>query len=249
MRRGTRGFTLIELAVVVVLLGLLVAGALAPLGTQIELRDRRRTEAGLERIAAALYGFAMVHGRLPCPDAVNDGAEDRLGDSACVAQAGLLPHTTLGVGARDAWGRPYRYHVTAATTLPAGGASFVAADDGLCAPADGDLDLCTRGTLMVMTRGDDPATSATEGKVPRTLANQVPAVVWSTGRRNNVGGGDEAENGNGDAVYMARIPSAPQAGCSDDTVEARPLCAFDDLLRWISPTVLIEGMVRSGALP
>ena len=62
------GFTLVEMAVVLLILGLLVAGAIGPLETQLEARDRAAALTLLERARDALYGYAVTHGRLPCPD-------------------------------------------------------------------------------------------------------------------------------------------------------------------------------------
>jgi len=72
-RNRTAGFTLIEMAVVLFIVGLLIAGVLGPLETQLEARDRRATIETMEEIIESLYGYAINNGRLPCPDTDGDG--------------------------------------------------------------------------------------------------------------------------------------------------------------------------------
>jgi len=209
----------------------------------------------------ALYGFALLHGRLPCPDRIvdgqpdGDGREDRHGLTACISDDGYLPAVDLGVEGRDAWGGRLRYHVTAALDPAAGGANFAAHDDGVCRADDADLDLCEVGVIEVATRGDDPRTATVETKALYTLANGIPAVVVSSGANGILGvaqddpSRDEAENADGDHRFVARDYAAGGANCRDDDDEGLPLCHFDDLLRWVSPTVLANRLVRAGRLP
>ncbi|MDJ0864333.1 MAG: prepilin-type N-terminal cleavage/methylation domain-containing protein [Gammaproteobacteria bacterium] len=105
MSRSCAGFTLLELAVVLVVLGLLLGGLLMPLATQVDVARIRETNDALDKVEEALLGFAIANGnRLPCP------ASDELGLEDCsVAVEGFLPWRTLGVGRYDAWGRTFRY--------------------------------------------------------------------------------------------------------------------------------------------
>jgi prepilin-type N-terminal cleavage/methylation domain-containing protein len=123
-----RGFTLIELAVVLVVVGLLLGGMLLTLSTQIEMQKVRDTDRQLDDIKEALLGFAIAQGRLPCPATeASQGFEwprnptDKCKDSTgSDSPHGFLPAATLGLsGARsadgllvDAWGNPYRYSVS-----------------------------------------------------------------------------------------------------------------------------------------
>ena len=62
-----------------------------------------------------LVGFALVNGRLPCPDTNTppDGREN------CPSGApNDLPYADLGVSATDAWGNAWIYAVTNAFTTP-----------------------------------------------------------------------------------------------------------------------------------
>lgn len=109
------GFTLIEMAMVLAILGLLLGGLLGPLAIQAENSQRRKTDLDLEEIRKALLGYAMMHHRLPCPDFNHDGLEDRL-EQTCstpkhTAKIGIVPWKTLGVGRFDPWGNRYSYAV------------------------------------------------------------------------------------------------------------------------------------------
>lgn len=102
------GFTLAELAIVLVILSLLAGGLMVPLGARIEARDRQLTVDRLRDIQQALIGFAIIHGRLPCPSTEDDpgapgyGIED---SPPCnTAREGRLPWLTIGLSATDAWG-------------------------------------------------------------------------------------------------------------------------------------------------
>ena len=115
-----RGFTLIELAVVLLVLGLMFSALLVPLTTQIDVTRIQETNKYLDTVQEALLGFAVANNnRLPCPDLATDpngldGEEeppcdpdpDNPGDAI---PEGNLPWRTLGLGRNDAWGRVLRY--------------------------------------------------------------------------------------------------------------------------------------------
>ncbi|HEY9197723.1 MAG TPA: prepilin-type N-terminal cleavage/methylation domain-containing protein [Gammaproteobacteria bacterium] len=148
-RRQT-GFTLVEMAVVLVIVGLLLGGLLVPLGTQMENDRRKETAATLDAIREALIGFAVINdARLPCADTNGDGRED------CPSAAmGGLPYADLGVSATDAWGNPWRYAVTGAFT-----STFALATAGTLNVAD--TNGCAAGTLLA---ANVPAVVISEGK-------------------------------------------------------------------------------------
>lgn len=262
--RTLNGFTLIELSVVLFIVSLLMVGLLGPVATQIEARERQETIDTMNDIMEALYGFAIINGRLPCPDATGDGISDPSFSGTCVSAApgdGWLPWQTLGIKNQgDVWGNRFKYHVNTP--------GFTVIDDGICsdgAGAAGDFDLCqTLGGLTILTRGDDPLIAGVETKAEYTLLNFIPAIVLSHGK-NGLGattfngvaltattaGTDENENddANTDGNFYSRIFSEGGAGCTDDADEANVLCEFDDIVMWISPNILMNRLVKAEVLP
>nr|MDJ0701374.1 type II secretion system protein [Woeseiaceae bacterium] len=119
--RQQGGFSLIELAIVILIMGLVLGGIAMPLSVQ---RENARIKQGDEQIAmvqSAIEGFALANGRLPCPATpASDGVADPSG-GGCTTQHGFVPATTLNLhGSRnddnlllDPWGAPLRYSVTA----------------------------------------------------------------------------------------------------------------------------------------
>jgi len=62
-----KGFTLVEIAVVMVIFGLIIGGIMGPLKTQLNNIDQKETEKLIESTKEAMIGFAIRKGRLPCP--------------------------------------------------------------------------------------------------------------------------------------------------------------------------------------
>ncbi len=79
-----RGFTLVELAIVLVIIGILLTMGLQNMGALYEQKHRQTSEARLEQAQSALLNFVRVNGYLPCP------AEDLSGDEARVLTGIIL---------------------------------------------------------------------------------------------------------------------------------------------------------------
>lgn len=114
------GFSLLEMAVVLLLLGLLLGGGLSLASGQVATQRLQQTALSLQDAITALRGFAAYSGgRLPCPDSEPpfDGVEDvdtASGMCRSTASEGWFPHVSLGgVGRADSWGRRLRYRVVA----------------------------------------------------------------------------------------------------------------------------------------
>ena len=104
-RMQLEGFTLAEMAIVLLIVGLLLAGVLTPLANQVETKRTSDTQKMLEDIKDALIGYAASHratstGKpyLPCPDTNLDGLEENRTAGVCPSQEGWIPWSTLGVG-------------------------------------------------------------------------------------------------------------------------------------------------------
>jgi prepilin-type N-terminal cleavage/methylation domain-containing protein len=247
-RSQVRGFTLIEMAVVVAIVVLLLGSILVPLATQIEERRISDTQRLLDDAREALLGFLVANGRLPCPaSAVSNGAESPPGGGNCSnPYNGFLPAATLGLTPTDAqgylldpWGNRVRYAVTAwgsgspAFTTPNGLSGHFMA--GPLAP---DLQVCSTAAGV---SGSPPSCAA-----GTRLSDSAPAVIYSTGPNGLTGGtsADEAQNpninsANNDRLFVSRPPGSQEASGG----------AFDDILTWLSPYVVYSRLVGAGRLP
>jgi prepilin-type N-terminal cleavage/methylation domain-containing protein len=97
------GFTLIEIAVVMVIIGLLAGGGVSLMRVLTERKARNEALAYLKETHASLSGFAERTGRLPYADSDNDGVENN------GIAAGTLPYRTLQAAPTDPYKRPLRY--------------------------------------------------------------------------------------------------------------------------------------------
>ena len=229
-----RAFTLVEMAIVLVIVGLLLGGMLAPLRTQLEQRRTADTGKALEEARDALAGFAARNGYLPCPAiSASNGLEDRSG-TRCTNERrlGFLPWATLGLQKLDAWQHIYLYSVTPA--FSDSGVSF-----RLDTPRD--ITIASRDAIGAL--------------VPASAQNDIPAVVLSLGSNGygafsdagvqaaDMGQGnvDERANFQGDGrVFIARN----QAGNT-----SAPGGAYDDIVVWLSPNILFNRMLAAQRLP
>jgi prepilin-type N-terminal cleavage/methylation domain-containing protein len=114
------GFTLVEMAIVLVIVGVLLGGLLPTISSQIEQQRRNETRKHLDEIKDALIGYAIVNKSLPCPAKANiaTGSANAGVADCSVTTGGILPWATLGISETDAWGRRFTYSVTAAFTSP-----------------------------------------------------------------------------------------------------------------------------------
>jgi prepilin-type N-terminal cleavage/methylation domain-containing protein len=222
-RARSRGFSLVEMAVVLVIFGLLIGALVLPLSGQIDAKKYSETRQGLETIKSAIIGFAVLYGRLPCPSTISDPADANYGVeiTPCTALTaeGFLPWKTLGVSETDAWSGDridatspglWRYRVnsnfSSATTL----FTISTASN-------------TSENIIVRNTAGNNLTTTTENPV---------AVVFSAGK-NLVSEGENATFEAANAIYQADLPSA----------------AFDDQLAWIGRPILISRMISAGKLP
>jgi prepilin-type N-terminal cleavage/methylation domain-containing protein len=304
MKNSTQtGFTLIEIAIVLVIVSILLGYTVAMLPRQQELKQYRAVKQQMDEVIEAIVGFAQVNGRLPCPAYPNSSGLEAINVGVgCLQYGGFVPVNTLGLAGRlnadsllqDPWGNPYRYYVTNVDfnandlsdfTFP-GEMRRVGLVDSEShavvipprAPGDGYIDL--DGRYLICDDAGDPAVpnslclnnvaSVVFGRYDATAGvddlqvryGGAPFVLLSQGKNWNQGAaaGDELENRGSTttaALTMAAGPSTalyvlknvavgqttfvrPRAGMSDN---------FDDIVRWVSPSILFSRMIQAGQLP
>lgn len=221
MIRYERGFSLVEMAIVLVIIGVLIGGLVTPFSTQLEAGKRKAVESQLRDINEALVGFAASTGRLPCPatTASNGLSAPNAATLVCTGFDGYVPVRTLGLNGSvdandlllDPWLNPVRYRLSSSN----GGAYASNITLGMVP----DIRTCADSACVTV------------------LADTVVAVVYSTGDDGTATtSADQLENLDGDTTFVKR-------GFSEATG-----AEFDDHLVWISPNTLTYQLVRAGQL-
>lgn len=270
-RNKQSGFTLIEIAVVLVIVGILVGSFIGSITSRIETTRRDNAIKKLEEIKLAIFGYAAAEGRLPCP-AIADlggGQEQPVGGGVCATLYGFVPGRTLGLSGAynrdnlliDSWGNPFRYSVTgsdtnAFTTAPGGGGSIqevaVAAVNGL-AVLSPDIVICD---------GDSTDTDSCAGG-PNTLIDTAVFIVMSLGKDGSAfittlaPNSDQGENASEAAVVantagenLAYTVGNNRVFVSKSYSEIGSAAGqFDDLIIWASQYALYSYMMEAGQLP
>ena len=267
------GFTLVEMAIVLVILGFVLSALLLPLRAQREQVFLAQTNATLETAKQALLGYAQRNGRLPCPATVaSQGRESPLGGTVAAtpncAQNGLgfLPAATLGIQpvnaqglAVDGWNNPIRYAVTqnsSVVIVNPGTPDFTSnIADNIATPLVNEADGMNALSIVNLTPDlrvcltsigiTAIACSAAAPEINYSINNAV-AVIYSLGATGAlaIGGADETAN----------LNDADANGVIDDGVfiSHGPVGTvgneFDHLVTWISPFVLHNAMIQAGQL-
>lgn len=234
--RDERGFTLVEMTLVLVIIGLLISSLIPPLSAQLDQRNAKETREQLAEIREALIGFAVVNGRLPRPAvSASDGNENPADCSNDTDCTGFIPWATLGVKKSDAWNKLFQYSVTPefAKTSP----TFM---------------LSTPGSKKVQTRDASGTISYLLGSASSCSSSPcAPAIVFSFGKNNwgttaegtaladtSATNTDEDTNAAADKIFVSRDPSTVPTGGE-----------FDDIVTWIPSYILFNRMIAAGKLP
>lgn len=239
MKKAQPGFSLIELAIVLVIVTILIGGLAVPLSAQIEARRIAETRKIMEEAKEAILGYAMTHPatplssrHLPCPDTDGDGTENRTGDDcssfSLTISSGFLPWVDLGVAPQDAWGNRLRYAVvktwadktTGFSTSSIPNDPLVICSTNTCA-AD-TPDVANNLAVVLVSHGPNGWGAQNVNNPPLTLL--APPS-----------GPDEVANLDVDRKYVTHSPTEANAtaGEFDDLLVSIP---FNQLIARVCPT-------------
>ncbi len=256
------GFTLIEIAIVLIIVSVLLGYTVAMFPIQQELRQYRSADAEMDEIIDELVAFAQVNGRLPCPDSTGDAVENPGVLGGCAAWFGNLPARTMGLDGKysggvmvDPWGGAYRYQVSAINSAANGG-DFVIANDmravGVANLAP-DLVVCDTDPAIDLdlladgadgdgdTTNDEDLVDHTACDAGSLILNNLVAVVLSTGKdRGNIASSIQEENLDNSATDTVFVKSTHSTAANAE---------YDDIVKWLSLNKLISKMIEADQLP
>ena len=111
-----RGFTLVQMAVIVLMLGLFIGSTLSFLTSEDDINHEKITRDRMQKIALALHNYAEQKGSLPCASWENISIGDAADCSGSTQSfQGIVPFKTLGLAQTDiidGYGNPFTYVVS-----------------------------------------------------------------------------------------------------------------------------------------
>lgn len=232
-KRDDTGFSLLELSLVLVVLGVLLGGLMRPLLSNREQLMQRRAEQQLTEARESLLGFAGRHGHLPCPATESSGGASAEGGTGCSDYRGYLPVVELGLSGNldgrglllDPWSKPVRYSLSASDS-----------------DADGEADFAVAGGMQkagLSRLAGDLKVSHWRGGDCNSLqlrASHVVAVLYSDAK---IAYSSKAERRN------QSMGSHYASGAFSQSTD----CGFDDHVQWLSDSALFSQLLRAQQLP
>ncbi len=270
------GFTLVEIAIVVLVVTILLGYTVAMFPVQQELKQYREVDREMDSIIEHLIGFAQVNGRLPCPDTngningagagILDGREDTddlivnatgvAGNDAipdnCKAFSGFVPSGTIGMTGDldDGFNLidPWgQPYRYHVSPIDLGGDGLVDLVSPSGVRIEGLNNVGPALNLVVCSTSTNPSAADLACQAPNeTIISDAAVIIYSSGK-------DRAG-----AAFASNIQNENrddfQNGINDliYTSSIRSDVAnaeYDDKLRWISPSLLFSKMIQAEQLP
>jgi prepilin-type N-terminal cleavage/methylation domain-containing protein len=256
LMKRSQGFTLIEIAIVLIIITLISGGLISFFNIQLTNQRITSTKANEVAIKIALTNFIAQNNRLPCPaipnlapGAAGYGREATATASACTGLTpngavvtGIVPWISMGISsdaASDGYYNRFTYQVVLAATSTSLTPQTVSGISGAIS-----LHSSGPGVLGAPPTGNQ--SNACGSGLPNPCA--AVAMLVSHGRNgygaySNQGiqqtaaiGPDEQENTNGDSRFVVK-------DFSDS-----PTNPFDDIVLAMTPNDLLSPLVQGGVL-
>ena len=261
-----RGFTLIEITVVLVIMALLLAGGLALTTSLIDAQRVRTTKQNLDAVRDAIQAFVARNGRLPCPAVetlaptdANYGLEANPGGSPpCTSTTdlgsgsptpgarGVVPWKSLGMQAEvalDGWSNQVTYAVTRAAARNTTTSANVMGIRGVltvhsAVPVALGLPATGNQLNACSTTAGDNTCNAAAVAVLISHGRNVQGAFNPSGARAPVPGSNlEVENTDTSTAFVLTDPVTGSAN------------SFDDIVVALSPTDVLGKLYQQGVIP
>jgi len=265
--KSEKGFTLIEIAIVFVIIAALLSYAFMPLRAQLETKNIKEARTKLTEIEEALYGFAIANNRLPCPTQPGQNgisvppdptlmANPHCNNNAAInGYIGFVPSATLGIKGKvncdglliDPWGRPYMYSVSHFEDPVLNQGSIVVT--GGIAAAGGPNNITVASNQLIKICNN--LTQNCNAGAGSYSADEAYAVIFSMGNRQIANSTEEDENA-GEGAARASTCGLPAYEVGADrfyySAERKERAGeeFDDTVTWISPNILFAKLLQAG---
>jgi len=249
MKFARAGFTLVELSIVLVILGIVLAGGLSVGTSVVERQAIIETNNQMDELIKALKSFYSINGRLPCPanpataTGAGPGGEEactpdsgtvngviQVGAGATRIRIGAVPTRALGLRDRfiaDEYGNRYIYAVTSLLT---NSGSF-AGSNGAITIVDGTS---AAGTPIVTDAAYALVSTGPNGRGARRYQSGAAGPVACGAI--TAGNPLDNHNCNNDATFR-------DARYNNGSVVAS---FFDDFIRWQQKALLASGSGSGG---
>ena len=251
MRKGskkTEGFTLVELSVVMILIGIVMTMGMKMLNATLDNAAFSETKIKQERIKTALISYLRTNGKLPCPDNTA-GVATGLESTPCATNQsdsfGVVPWQTLGIprdAALDGWGNFFTYKVVNGIGATKDWTSKTLANSfsitelrnpsvgltvqELNAASTALVNVTTTGVVAIVSHG----------------ANGFGAKTSKTATRistDDAGDGEVTNAESTGSTFVVRAVTANPAAFNG---------AYDDLVAFMSPQDLLQPLLNEGTL-
>ena len=200
-RLSSKGFTLLEMTVVIGIIGILLGAFLAFYSPMKMARERAVTQMRIDKVLDAVSAYALQHNDLPFAAADQGGAETNN------RQKGFVPYAELGLTraeASDAYGRVMTYVVaseaTSALRSQANNGTGFDTFAAVTAVDDNRSQFCYSGTKPYFQSAETPT--------------GITRAAGFTVNRNGV-----AETGNAFVAVIAHGPKGPDMGTTQNADE------------------------------
>lgn len=271
------GFSLIEIAVVLVILSILLAAVVIPIASQVEQKRTVETSRQLELAKEAIIGFALANGRLPCPARFSSDASNSRGkESFCIASTGpcvgaetttvqshgncsnfvgLVPSATLGLAPTDEFG-----FAVDAWQLAQNRIRYAVMDLDVIGVTATSCPTTQTNALTAENGMRNATMSCIAGKDLLRVCSSKPAAAPGSAVSCDTVPIDRHLTRNAPFVLISlgkNAASIPTAGTDEAHnidldnvfVTHNPAPEFDDLVTWSSINTLFARMVQAGKLP